>query len=112
MLIWLTRTDWGSLHISIAVLFIAMGFTHLSCNWRGLLHHRRDRKSWHLTLKLEAVLALLVTVAIFTGAVLSLPPLSQLHDLMLISANVLAGITSEESSKAEAVGGQFEFSPD
>lgn len=75
------RAEWQTLHLSFAVVFIAMGLSHLACNWRSLAHHLRDRASRNLTLKWEAVLALVVTVWLVTSAVVPWPPASILHDL-------------------------------
>lgn len=79
-LLGLDRAGWQTLHLSFAVIFVVMGFAHLACNWRGLLHHLRDRVSRHLTLKWELVLALLVTAWLAVSAVWALPPVNALHD--------------------------------
>lgn len=61
------------MHIAFAVAFIAAGLAHVICNWSGLLHHLRDRKTRHLTLKWEAVLALSVAGLLLVSAVASFP---------------------------------------
>ncbi len=77
----LDRAGWQSLHLSFAVIFVAAGLVHVAYNWKGLLHYLLDRASHHLTLKWEAVAALLVTLWLIASAVLALPPASNLHDL-------------------------------
>ncbi len=79
-LLGLDRVGWQTLHLSFAVIFVVMGFAHLACNWRGLLHHLRDRASRHLTSTWELVLALLVTAWLAVSAVWALPPVNALHD--------------------------------
>lgn len=76
----LDRTGWQTLHLSFAVVFAAAGLVHLAFNWKGLLHYLRNRANHHLTLKWEAVLALVVTLWLIASAVLALPPVSTLHD--------------------------------
>jgi hypothetical protein len=77
----LGRSEWQTLHLCFAIIFIASGFSHLACNWRGLLHHLRDRASHHLTLKWEAALALCITFWLLVSATLMLPPADTLHDM-------------------------------
>lgn len=79
-LLGLDRIGWQTLHLSFAVVFVAVGFIHLAFNWKRLLHYLRDRASHHLTLKWEAVLAILITLWLVASAVLALPPASTLHD--------------------------------
>jgi len=80
-LLGLDRAQWQTLHLSFAIVFVAIGIFHLGFNWQGLLHHLRDRASRHLTLKWEAVVALAAVIWIAIGAVWMLPPASNLHDL-------------------------------
>lgn len=77
----LGRPEWQTLHLSFAVVFIIAGLSHLVCNWRGLLHHLRDRATRHLTLKWEAGLALVATIWLVASAMLMLPPANNLHEL-------------------------------
>ena len=79
-LVGLDRIQWQILHLSFAVVFIAMGLSHLACNWQGLLHHLRDRARKHLTLKWEVVLALIVMLWLAASAILLIPPAATLHD--------------------------------
>jgi len=76
----LDRSGWQALHLTFAVVFVAVGFIHLAYNWKGLLHYLRDRVSHHLTLKWEAIVALLVAFWLIGSAALALPPASTLHD--------------------------------
>jgi hypothetical protein len=79
-LLGLDRPAWQTLHLSFAVVFVVVGVIHLAYNWKGLLHYLRDRASHHITLKWEAVTALLVSLLLVGSAVLALPPASTLHD--------------------------------
>lgn len=79
-LLGLDRPGWQTMHLSFAVVFVTVGLVHLVFNRKGLLRHLRDRASHHVTLKREAVLALLVTFWLIASAVLALPPASTLHD--------------------------------
>lgn len=79
-LLGLDRAGWQTIHLSFAVVFVTVGLVHLVFNRKGLLRHLRDRASHHLTLKREAVVALLVTLWLITSAVWALPPASTLHD--------------------------------
>ncbi len=80
-LLGLDRVGWQTLHLSFATVFVAAGLVHIGFNWKGLLHYLRDRASHHLTLKWEAVVALLIAIWLATSAVLAFPPVSNLHDL-------------------------------
>jgi hypothetical protein len=79
-LLGLDRAGWQTIHLTFAVVFIAVGIAHLVFNWKDLLHYLRNRASHHRTLKREAVLALLVALWLIASAVLALPPASTLHD--------------------------------
>lgn len=79
-LLGIDRVAWQSLHLSFAVIFIVAGIVHIAFNWRGLRHYLRDRPNHHLTMRWHAVLALLITAWLGASAVLSLPPVSYLHD--------------------------------
>jgi len=80
-LLGLGRDGWQTLHLSFAVAFIFAGVAHITCNWSGLLHHLRDRKTRHLTLKWEVVIALVFTLLLLVSAIAPFPPASTLHDL-------------------------------
>ncbi len=80
-LLGLDRAQWQTLHLSFAIVFVAIGIFHLGFNWQGLLHHLRDRMSRHLTLNWEAVVALAAVIWVAIGAVWMFPPASSLHDL-------------------------------
>jgi hypothetical protein len=77
----LDRAQWQTLHLSFAVVFVGSGLIHLGFNWRGLLHHLRNRVSKHLTLKWEAVIAVVATIWVVISAILMLPPAGSLHEL-------------------------------
>ena len=78
-LLGLDRARWQTLHLSFAVVFVVAGLVHLTCNWRGLLHHLRERTTKHVTLKWEAVLALAAVVWLIASAAVPMPPASTLH---------------------------------
>jgi len=80
-LLGLDRATWQSLHLSFGVIFVAVVLVHMAFHWQALVHYLRDRVSHHLTLKWEAVVALLVTLWLIASAVFALPPASTLHDL-------------------------------
>lgn len=69
----LDKHQWGALHINICLLFLAGAFLHLFFNWKVFLAYIKNRTSG-LNLKVEMVVALLVTAVVVTGTWLDVPP--------------------------------------
>jgi len=71
----LTKAGWQSLHTNFSLFFLILGIFHLfSINWKAFLAHIRTKATKELNRKKEMVLATLLTVFIFIGVIVNIPP--------------------------------------
>ncbi len=81
----LDRRDWGDIHTSFGMLFLAMAVWHLVSNWRALMNHIRHRLAdpaarLPFTLKPEPIIALLLCLFILIATLKNYPPVSTLFE--------------------------------
>jgi len=77
----LSKTQWGELHITLALLMVLAGLCHVYLNWKPIVSYLRgrSREARRLTPEFGAALAL---VLLFTGlTLLEAPPVSWVPDL-------------------------------
>jgi len=78
--LWLTKDDWGATHITTGTLFIAAILLHLWLNWKPLVAYLKN-KARELSLRNPSlIVALALTVFVFAGTLLGLPPMRQILD--------------------------------
>jgi hypothetical protein len=80
-LLGLSKDQWTWVHMMFGGLFVVSGIVHLYFNWKPFKQYLVDRVSGHLALKREAVLATLLTLAVFALSAADLPPASWVIDL-------------------------------
>ena len=56
----LSKTQWTSFHINLALLFLIAGALHVYYNWKAITTYLRDRLKRMVVLTREFVLALLI----------------------------------------------------
>lgn len=82
-LLGLGKHQWGSVHITIATLFLLAAALHLFFNWKVILGYIRLKKIAGFRLKREFVAAVTVGVFFIVGTLAGIPPFSTivlLHD--------------------------------
>ncbi len=82
-LLGLGKEQWGSVHITIATLFLLAAALHLFFNWKVILGYIRLKKIAGFRLKQEFAAALAVGVFFIAGTLAGIPPFSTivvLHD--------------------------------
>jgi hypothetical protein len=72
----LGKEEWASVHITAAILLIAVASLHLFFNWKIFLSYLKARRSSGFHLKKELVVSIALTVICFFGTVWELPPFS------------------------------------
>lgn len=68
------KQEWQSVHINLALLVVIVAGLHLYLNWAIFWCYIKTRGTLALSLKLEMLLAVLITATVLSGAVLGLPP--------------------------------------
>ncbi|MFC1852094.1 DUF4405 domain-containing protein [candidate division CSSED10-310 bacterium] len=79
--LWLTKTDWGNIHILSSLLFIMAGIFHIYFNWKPLMKYFFDKVSGGIKLKKELSITLIVTFVVILSSLYNIPPLSLLIEL-------------------------------
>ncbi len=77
----LTKADWGGIHITTSLLFLAAGFLHTWYNWNVLAKYFARKKETGLALKRETLLALLIIIFFIAGPIYKVPPMNTILDL-------------------------------
>ena len=80
-LLGLTKTDWGSVHTNLSLVFFIALFFHLYYNWRVLKAYLKDRVRQTFALRRELAAALALGLVVVFGSIAALPPFSQVMDL-------------------------------
>ncbi len=71
----LTKAGWQSLHTNFSLFFLILGIFHLfSINWKAFLAHIRSKATKELNRKKEMVISTLLSVFIFIGVIVNIPP--------------------------------------
>ena len=68
------KQDWQSVHINLALLVLIVAGLHLYLNWTIFWCYIKRKGNLVLNLKLEMLIAALITTTVMAGAVLKLPP--------------------------------------
>jgi len=77
----LSKTQWGELHMTLALLMVLAGLCHIYLNWKPIVTYLRGRSREARALTPEFGTAL-VLVLLFTGmTMLEVPPVSWVPDL-------------------------------
>lgn len=77
----LSKSQWGDMHITTSLLFLAAGAWHIALNWRTLLNYFTARRASALMMRRELVVSAALALVFVVGAVYKLPPVSYVLDL-------------------------------
>lgn len=80
-LIWLTRGQWESLHLTLGVAFLAIAGWHIWLHWSVITNLLWSAAAKTLCHRRELGLAVAVVAVLVLAAVANLPPASWLSDL-------------------------------
>jgi hypothetical protein len=72
----LSKSEWGDIHITTSLMFLASGAYHIVLNWRTLWGYFSTKREKSLMMRRELAIAAFVTVFCIAGAVYQVPPLS------------------------------------
>ncbi len=77
----IAKDQWSSVHMTFALIFLIMAVIHLVVyNWKIFYGYMKSGKRQILSMRPELLYALVLTVILFAGAVLMLPPFNLLPD--------------------------------
>jgi len=77
----LSKSQWGDMHITTSLLFLAAGVWHIALNWRTLLNYFTARRGTGLMMRRELAISAALALVFVVGAVYKLPPVSYVLDL-------------------------------
>lgn len=77
----LSKTDWGSIHITTSVLFLVAGIWHTCYNWTPLVQYLRGIPGKVAGRWRDLAIAAVITLFFTVGAVTKTPPLNYILDL-------------------------------
>lgn len=72
----LSKAQWGDIHITTSLMFLAAGAYHIVLNWRTLAGYFTTKRENSLMMQRELAITTLVTAFCIAGAVYQVPPLS------------------------------------
>lgn len=73
----LTKEEWQAIHIVFSLLFVILSIFHLfSINWKVFLSYIKTKTSSGLNKKKELLYSTLLTLVVFFGILISIPPFS------------------------------------
>ncbi len=79
-LLGLNKNQWGDLHVTTGFLFLIAMVLHVYLNWKPILAYLKD-KARAVTGRTPAnIAALCITLFVFTGTLLNLPPMRQVTE--------------------------------
>lgn len=76
----MTKDDWGGTHTTVGTLFVIAGLIHIWLNWKPITAYMKNRAREMVVMTKPMVVSLAVTVFVFAGTLLGLPPMKQLLD--------------------------------
>lgn len=75
-LLWLTKTQWGDLHISFGCLVITCSFFHFLFNFKILMNYLRNRARRVSFFNPNFITAFILSAYVAVGTIFSLPPMN------------------------------------
>jgi hypothetical protein len=72
----LTKQQWQSLHIDVALLFLIIALFHLLLNWSVFWSYIKKICTLGLNMKVEILLAVAIIAIVFLGSICKVPPFS------------------------------------
>ena len=79
-LLGLDKEQWAAVHTLSSYLSVIFSVVHLVLNWKTLIRYLRNRVSRTYQLQAELVVAVLLTVVVFAGSAMAVPPFSTVMD--------------------------------
>jgi hypothetical protein len=80
-LLGLDKWEWAAVHTIFAILLLIIIGAHLYFNWRVIVHFVWSRLRNAVNLKWELAVSLAITIFLFTGTILNIPPFSSVMNL-------------------------------
>ncbi len=80
-LLGLDKWEWAAIHSIFAILLLIIIGAHLYFNWRVIVHFVWSKLRNAVNLKWELAVSLAITIFLFTGTILNIPPFSSVMDL-------------------------------
>jgi hypothetical protein len=75
----LTKQQWQSLHIDVALLFLIIALFHLFLNWSVFWSYIKKTCTLCLNMKFEILLAVAIIAIVFLGSIYKVPPFSTIE---------------------------------
>jgi magnesium-transporting ATPase (P-type) len=76
----MTKDDWGATHTTVGTLFILALLLHVWLNWKPIMSYMKNRARETVVLTVPMIISLALTIFVFAGTLLGLPPMRQLVD--------------------------------
>jgi hypothetical protein len=77
---WLTKTNWGNIHIISSIVFAIAGGFHIYFNWRPIVNYFAGKIESTLKYKKELVASMLLSIFIIAGSIHPTPPFNYVLD--------------------------------
>lgn len=72
----LTKEGWAAIHTIFSYIFIIVAAIHLIYNWKTFLGYLKDKLTKSFAIRIEWLLAVMLTILIWLATAFSLPPFS------------------------------------
>ena len=80
-LLGLDKWDWAAVHTIFGILLLVIIGAHIYFNWRVIFHFVWSKLRNAVNLKWELAVSLIITVFLFTGTLIKIPPFSSVMTL-------------------------------
>ena len=107
-LLGLDKEQWSAAHTLSCFMCAIFSVVHLLLNWKILIRYLRNRANRTYQLRAELIVAALLTVVVFVGSAMALPPFSMVMDVGEAfteswDTGIVASVPSENPESSDAV---------
>lgn len=79
-ILWLSKTQWGNIHITIGTLLLLAAGLHIYYNWRPITAYLKNKAKKLIVFNKNFNIALLISLYVAGGTIYSLPPMNYILD--------------------------------
>lgn len=77
----LSKDQWGDTHITVGTLFLIALVIHIWLNWKPIVTYMKNQAREMVVMTKPMIISALLTLFVFAGTLVGLPPMQQLLDL-------------------------------
>lgn len=75
--LWMSKTTWDELHITLGALFLVAALLHIWLNWKPIMAYMKNKAKELVVFTPSMVISIIITLYVLVGTFLHLPPMEQ-----------------------------------